>query len=219
MAATAAVEAQGAGREADGSVKQKTEAVRLTREELYRQVWQTPIVKLAAELGLSDVGLAKICERLDVPRPPRGYWQKRANGKRVYRPTLRQSARALPFVDIAPTPDPPAPAPEPSAFAPELSAFAPQAEPDHHAKGHADHRVDHHDELRWRSVISYARKWREFDEVNRLLDALEAVGWDPKWLSWARHQAALRSPLDEFGRKLFAALDRVGTARDSLFDD
>jgi len=35
----------------------------LTRQELYDFVWSTPMTKLAKDFGLSDVGLAKICER------------------------------------------------------------------------------------------------------------------------------------------------------------
>lgn len=40
---------------------------RVTREELYELVWQTPMVRLARQFGLSDNGLAKICDRLKVP--------------------------------------------------------------------------------------------------------------------------------------------------------
>jgi hypothetical protein len=32
-----------------------------TRQELYDLVWSTPMVKLAKEFGLSDVGLRKTC--------------------------------------------------------------------------------------------------------------------------------------------------------------
>lgn len=39
--------------------------------------------RLAASFGLSDQGLAKVCRRHDVPRPPRGYWAKLAAGKPV----------------------------------------------------------------------------------------------------------------------------------------
>jgi hypothetical protein len=35
----------------------------LTREELYERVWKELMTKLAKEFGLSDRGLAKICER------------------------------------------------------------------------------------------------------------------------------------------------------------
>jgi hypothetical protein len=55
----------------------------MTRAELYALVWDRPITKLAAEFGLSDVGLRKIRRRHDVPTPPIGYWAKKASGKPV----------------------------------------------------------------------------------------------------------------------------------------
>lgn len=57
--------------------------IRVSREELYRQVWETPMVKLAANYGISGNGLAKICSRMSVPYPPRGYWAKKAAGHAV----------------------------------------------------------------------------------------------------------------------------------------
>lgn len=60
----------------------------LNREELYERVWKTPASKLAKEFGISDVGLAKVCKRHQIPRPPRGYWAQLAVGKRVRKPTL-----------------------------------------------------------------------------------------------------------------------------------
>jgi len=50
----------------------------VTREELYRQVWETPMSRLAERCGLSGSGLKKICGRLHVPCPPRGCWTKLA---------------------------------------------------------------------------------------------------------------------------------------------
>jgi hypothetical protein len=41
------------------------------------------MTKLAVDFSLSDVGLAKICERHRVPTPPRGYWAKKEAGKKV----------------------------------------------------------------------------------------------------------------------------------------
>lgn len=38
---------------------------------------------MAEELGISDVGLAKICDRHRVPTPQRGYWAKVAAGQKV----------------------------------------------------------------------------------------------------------------------------------------
>ncbi len=60
----------------------------LSRQQLYDKIWQTPASKLSIEFGVSDVGLAKICKRHKIPRPPRGYWAKRAHGKRVKRASL-----------------------------------------------------------------------------------------------------------------------------------
>ena len=60
----------------------------LTRAELYEQVWTTPMRRLASQYGLSDVGLAKICKKLDIPRPPVGYWAKKEVGKAPPRPKL-----------------------------------------------------------------------------------------------------------------------------------
>ena len=41
------------------------------------------MIRLAEDYGISDVGLAKICKKLDVPRPSRGYWAKSHHGIRV----------------------------------------------------------------------------------------------------------------------------------------
>lgn len=54
--------------------------IKMTREELYRRMWETPKSQLAVEFGISDNGLAKICKRLRIPCPPRGYWTRRRLG-------------------------------------------------------------------------------------------------------------------------------------------
>lgn len=72
--------------------------IALTREQLYEQVWTEPMTKVAARLGLSDVGLAKICHQAEIPVPPRGYWAKKRNGKRVVRRKLRTVAEQIGFV-------------------------------------------------------------------------------------------------------------------------
>jgi hypothetical protein len=60
-----------------------TNQVTLTREELYSQVWQTPMRTLAKKYDLSDVGLAKICKKHQIPRPGVGHWAKLQFGKPV----------------------------------------------------------------------------------------------------------------------------------------
>ncbi len=63
----------------------------INRKELYKKVWEAPITRLSKEYGLSDVGFAKICRKHNIPRPPRGYWARKAAGYRVKRiPFLRQ---------------------------------------------------------------------------------------------------------------------------------
>ncbi len=63
-----------------------TLASRYNREEIYKEIWAEPIQHVAKRYGLSDVGLAKVCRKLDIPRPGRGYWAIKAVGK----PTPRQ---------------------------------------------------------------------------------------------------------------------------------
>ncbi len=53
----------------------------LNRKELYDLVWKKPMVEIAKLYGLSDRGLAKLCERNGVPVPPRGYWVPVCNPK------------------------------------------------------------------------------------------------------------------------------------------
>ena len=60
----------------------------LHRNELYKQVWATPMIQLAGQYGLSDRGLAKICKKINVPVPPRGYWATTRSGIKLKRPAL-----------------------------------------------------------------------------------------------------------------------------------
>ena len=46
-------------------------------------VWATPMSRLGEQFGMTGNGLAKICARLDVPRPGRGYWAKKEAGGKV----------------------------------------------------------------------------------------------------------------------------------------
>lgn len=74
---------------------------KISREELYQQVWQTPMIKLAKSYGISDQGLAKLCARHDIPRPPRGYWAKREAGIPVSAAPLPRSKAGEPaIIDI-----------------------------------------------------------------------------------------------------------------------
>lgn len=67
---------------------EKTEGIEISRQTLYDQVWSTPMARLSKEYGISDVALAKICKKLKVPYPGRGYWRRKETGKSVKQPPL-----------------------------------------------------------------------------------------------------------------------------------
>lgn len=48
----------------------------LSRRAIYDLVWSQPMSTAATDVGLSGNGLAKICDRLLIPYPTRGYWAK-----------------------------------------------------------------------------------------------------------------------------------------------
>lgn len=62
--------------------------VTLTREKLYEEVWARAVTQVAKEIGVSDVAIAKICRKLNVPVPPRGYWARVAAGHTPKKPPL-----------------------------------------------------------------------------------------------------------------------------------
>jgi hypothetical protein len=64
---------------------------RLTREELYELVWSEAMRTLAPKVGMSDVGLAKVCKRMRIPLPGRGYWAQFEVGKGPPRAPLHEA--------------------------------------------------------------------------------------------------------------------------------
>jgi len=72
------------------------------REELYERVWKTPMHRLAKEFGYSDVGLAKLCEKHNIPRPGLGYWRRVELGQKPERPPLPVVEEPNPYrIEIA----------------------------------------------------------------------------------------------------------------------
>jgi hypothetical protein len=53
------------------------------RVDLYNEVWSQPLVMLSRKYGISDVRLGKVCRKLKIPHPGRGFWAKRAVGQAV----------------------------------------------------------------------------------------------------------------------------------------
>lgn len=52
----------------------------VSREKLYEEVWAEPMTTVAARYGVSSNFLARVCERLSIARPARGYWAQRESG-------------------------------------------------------------------------------------------------------------------------------------------
>ena len=58
------------------------------RRELYDLVWSESMLSLSRKYNISDVGLRKICIRMNIPTPENGHWQKIQFGKKVKQPPL-----------------------------------------------------------------------------------------------------------------------------------
>ena len=68
--------------------EQRKQPTTINREDLYRQIWETPASLLCARYGISGRGLKKICDRLHVPshRAATGRGSQPASGSTVALP-------------------------------------------------------------------------------------------------------------------------------------
>jgi hypothetical protein len=78
------------------SDEQPKQPVTISRDDLYAQVWEKPMMQLASQYGISGNGLAKICRKLAVPYPGRGYWARKAAGQKVSQVRLPDKAAGVP---------------------------------------------------------------------------------------------------------------------------
>ena len=62
--------------------------IRLTRKELYDDIWTDTLSKTALKYQLSTAQLKKICNSLNVPTPSGGYWTKLRLGRNPERTPL-----------------------------------------------------------------------------------------------------------------------------------
>lgn len=69
------------------------EQVAFSRKQLYNLVWSESLLSLSKKYNISDVGLRKICHRMNIPVPKIGYWQKVKSGKSVSTMKLPQDFR------------------------------------------------------------------------------------------------------------------------------
>jgi len=64
------------------------DTIRYEREKLYAEVWEEPMLTVAARYGVSSVAMAKTCRKLAVPTPPRGYWALNSARRTAVKPRL-----------------------------------------------------------------------------------------------------------------------------------
>lgn len=145
-------------------------ARRVTREELYQMVWDKPMIRLAEEFGITSNGLAKVCDRLDVPYPPRGHWAKKEAGKPVVTLKLPPRRDGIPSAaDIHPTPPKPALSPaEEQAAAAVAERIRDIAVPE--SNGHLHPRVQ-----AW--IVGHKKRQKEREQENR--SRRREIGWAP----------------------------------------
>lgn len=67
------------------------------REELFAEVWASPLTTLAKKYGVSDNGIRKICKAMNIPLPRVGHWAKAAVGKAPPPPRLPAKAERTTF--------------------------------------------------------------------------------------------------------------------------
>ena len=55
----------------------------ILRNDLCNLVWSKPVTKIAQDYDVSDSAIIKICKKMEIPKPGRGYWVKVECGKKV----------------------------------------------------------------------------------------------------------------------------------------
>lgn len=74
-------------------------AITITREQLYERIWSEPATKVALAFGLSSVAVKKMCRRMNVPTPSRGYWARLAAGQKVTKVPLPEKSADAPAME------------------------------------------------------------------------------------------------------------------------
>lgn len=70
--------------------------MRISRDDLYVHIWSEPVTKVARRLDVSSSYLGRVCDGLNVPHPPRGYWARKAAGEKIAIPPLPPAAAGDP---------------------------------------------------------------------------------------------------------------------------
>lgn len=82
------------------SIPMSNEGKEINREQLYAEVWQTPMSKLAVTWNVPIAGIVKACEQMNVPRPGSGHWQLVKRGWHVDRDALPPADESTPTTAV-----------------------------------------------------------------------------------------------------------------------
>ncbi|MHC1762517.1 MAG: hypothetical protein AB9917_23945 [Negativicutes bacterium] len=67
------------------------QGVKITREQLYKEIWEISVAGVAKKYNAAYNDLLKLCKEADIPVPPSGYWMKLEYGKPVEQILLPES--------------------------------------------------------------------------------------------------------------------------------
>jgi hypothetical protein len=73
------------------------EPIRISRQELYHEVWTKTLRKIGKELGTSYVELVRACATLNVPRPQPGHWENVRLGAPIQQAPLPDAGADTPL--------------------------------------------------------------------------------------------------------------------------
>ncbi len=99
--------------------------------ELFEKVWSTPVLKLAREIGVSDVALGKACRKAGIAVPRRGHWTK-PEEKSPKKPAPPTSDQVVSFHVLDRSLFPPTPAKTTNEAPPPPKVPVPESQVDPH---------------------------------------------------------------------------------------
>ena len=175
----------------------------LSRHELYDLIWSTPVTKVAADFGVTEVTVKNHCNNRRVPRPTQSYWKVIAAGGKPRKKPLPPSAqevfeteaqRRIPKFLALPAPGTPL-----HPLAAELLRVLNKTKPDHkkliHLKEPSCPEVN----------ISKALAERAAQSVHVILQALEPLGIEFRKYSGSYNSGYFKRGQD----RLFLTIDEV----------
>ena len=156
---------------------------------------------VAAQLGISDTGLAKLCKRTGVPSPYRGYWRQMRTGNAPSIPPLPDSENEYSVV-LPPKMTPVPPKRKKASGDAGPSTATSRRVP----SGVTRSRVSsqgHEDE--YQKLIGYSQRLADYNQVSRVLSELsmrlpgeadQVAAVAARWMDLMRGEHSKRNPVD-----------------------